>query len=197
MFTTGLTGRVLFPEAEADYISVTLASELIPPIFSGLMMIGFFSAIISTATSILLVISQAAGRDIYGQLVRKSTDESQVKVGNIVSIFVIVCVVIGNIFKTPEFLQVFLLLGQTGVGAAVCMPLFCGVLWDKATKEGAIAAAIAGPGSVIIMSYFTDTGWAWSMGACVLWAAAAMFLVSFIVHKTKGVDQDLLNNAKI
>lgn len=196
MFINGMSGRVLFPDVAADEISVTLTSTLLPPVVSSAMMLGFFAAIISTATSVLLVIGQGAGRDIYAKINKNASAKSQLLVCNITCILVVLIVIGFNIVKPPEFLQIFLLLGQTGVGAAVCMPLFCGTLWKKSSKEGAIASAITGAGSTLWLSQM-PVGLGVQLGAPVLFAAAAMFIVTFVVNQTKGVDPVLLERAKI
>ena len=197
MFINGLVGKVLFPEAPSDYLTITMSTELVTPVVAGLLMVGFFSAIISTATSILLVVGQCTGRDIYGYFWKNAPEANQVKVSNITNIVVMLLVVVFNLYKTPALLQIFIFIGMTGVGSACCAPLFCGVLWDKATREGAIASAIAGPVSYVIMMHVFDVNWVWGMGAAVLWAFGAMFAVSWVVHKTRGNDMEMVTHASV
>lgn len=196
MFINGLTGRVLFPDAAPDYISVTLASTIVPPFLSGFLMLGFFSAIVSTATSILLVISQSVGRDIYSLLAKKPKETTEVKLGNYVSVLVIALVILGNLYKTPEILQLVLLLGLSGVGVVISAPLYCGVLWDRSRREGAIASALVGAATIVGMN-LTKLPWTYSiLGGCVA-AFSAMFIVSLVLNSIKGVDKELEEHACI
>lgn len=192
MFVLGPIARILYPNAEADYLTVTFASDQFPPIIAGALLIGFFSAIISTATSILLVAGQSVGRDIYAQIAKKSaTPKKQILVTQIGSTVMIILVVIFNLIDPPEFLQLFIYLGMSGIGSACFCPLVCGTLWKKSSKEGAIASSIAGPVGYIVHSVILGQSWSWCMGACCIWAIIAFFVVTWIRNAVKGTDPTL------
>ena len=53
-YIAGLTGRVLFPDVKADYLTVTMAINLLPTAVAAFMMIGIFAAMMSTATSVFI-----------------------------------------------------------------------------------------------------------------------------------------------
>ncbi len=186
----GLTGRVLFPDAEADYISVTLATGLLHPLISSAIMIGFLAAIISTASSVLLTISQGVGRDILAQIKQDVSLKTQVRVANATVVGVLAFCLVFNLTNPPSIFQLFILIGQTGVGSAIFMPLFCGVLWKNAAKEGAIASAIVGVVSTAIFAIL-PMGFPIAMGLPAVCAAVTMFVVSNIVNKVKGPNETL------
>lgn len=189
MFVLGPIGRILYPDAEADYITVTFVTDQFPAVISGALMLGFFAAVLSTATSILLVVGQSVGRDIYGQICHKTaTPEKQIRVTQIASACCMILVVIFNMFEPPAFLQLFIYLGMAGIGSACVMPFVAGTLWKKASKEGAIASAIAGPAGYILHANILGQSWSWAMGACVIWAVVAFFVVTFIRNAVKGTD---------
>lgn len=189
MFVLGPIGRMLYPDAEADYMTVTFVTDQFPPVIACALMLGFFAAVLSTATSILLVVGQSVGRDIYGQICRKtSTPEKQISVTRIATTVCMILVVIFNVFNPPAFLQLFIYLGMSGIGSACVMPLVAGTLWKKASKEGAIASAIAGPLGYIVHANLLGQSWSWAMGACVIWAIVAFFAVTFIRNAVKGPD---------
>ena len=189
MFVLGPIGRILYPDAAADYMTVTFVTDQFPPVIACALMLGFFSAVISTATSILLVVGQSIGRDVYGQLCYKTaTPEKQIRVTQIATACCIALVVIFNLFDPPEFLQLFIYLGMSGIGSACVMPFVGGTLWKKASKEGAIASAIAGPFGYILHANILGQSWSWAMGACVIWAIVAFFVVTFIRNAVKGPD---------
>jgi len=186
----GLTGRVLFPNAEADYISVTLATGLLHPLISCGIMIGFLAAIISTASSVLLTVSQGVGRDILDQIKPGISLKTQVWAANVTCICVMIFCLVFNLTNPPPIFQLFNLIGQTGVGSAIFMPLFCGVLWKNSTKEGAIASAIVGVVSTAIFAIL-PVGFPIAMGVPAVCAAITMFVVSYIVNKIKGPNEIL------
>lgn len=192
MFIVGMAGRVGFPDAEGDYMTVTVSTEIFPPIIACVIMIGFFSAIVSTATSILLVVGQAIGGDIYGKFAKKSTPKKEIRVTQISTIVIALIVFAFNMVEPPAFLQVFIYLGLTGVGSSMCMSLYCGVLWKKSRREGAWAAAILGPVSYLLWTEVWGLSWASGMGIAVVGAAIGMFGVSWILNAVKGPDKELM-----
>lgn len=192
MFVLGPVGRVLYPNEPGDYMTVTLASTLLPKVLAAVMMIGFFSAILSTATSILLIMGQTIGGDIYGRLFKNSTPKKEILVTRVGTIVIALIVLMFNFIKTPEFLQVFIYLGLNGIGAGLCMPLFCGTLWKKASKEGVWAAGIVGPASYYIYSIVLGQSWYVGMGLAPVCAIIAMFVVTWIRNATKGADPTLI-----
>lgn len=192
MFLVGLAGRVGFPDAEADYMTVTVSTELFPPILACIVMIGFFSAIVSTATSILLVVAQGVGGDIYGRLFKSATPKKEVLVTRVAAIVIGLIVLAFNMVEPPAFLQIFIYLGLTGVGSSMCMSLFCGVLWKKSRKEGAWASAILGPATYLVWTQGLGLSWASGMGVAPIGAAVGMFVVSWVLNAVKGPDQELM-----
>lgn len=182
----GLTGRMLYPEAEADYIVVTLATGVLHPLVSCGIMLGLFAAIISTATSMLLAVGQSVGRDILCAINPKTSLKTQVNVANIACVVVMIAAVAFNLWKTPAIFQFFNLMGQTGVGAVCCMPLYCGVLYKRATKEAAIASTIVGIGATILFNNIPSVGFGVAMGAPLVCVVPTFFIVNAIVNRVKG-----------
>ena len=193
MFICGLCGRVIFPDAEADYLTVTMSSQLLPPILACVCMIGFFSAIVSTATSILLVIGQSIGRDLYGGLSKKATPEKQVRVTRYATVICALIVLLFNMVNPPAFLQIFIYLGLSGIGSAVFMPLYGGVLTKKGTKLAAILSSIAGPAMYVIWTVPLGLSWVSGMGVGPLAALVVYCVVTWIENAVKGLDQVMID----
>ena len=193
MFICGLCGRVIFPDAEADYLTVTMSSQLLPPILACVCMIGFFSAIVSTATSILLVIGQSIGRDLYGGLSKKATPEKQVRVTRYATVICALIVLLFNMVNPPAFLQIFIYLGLSGIGSAVFMPLYGGVLTKKGTKLAAILSSIAGPAMYVIWTVPLGLSWVFGMGVGPLAALVVYCVVTWIENAVKGLDQVMID----
>ncbi len=185
----GVTGRVLFPDAAADYIVVTLATGILPVALSCLIMIGLFSAILTTSTSMLLIVGQSIGRDFMVVVKPELSTGSQVKISNITCLAVVGLAVFFNITNTPELLTLLNLIGMTGVGASLAMPLYMGVLHKNATKEAAIASCVVGIGSTILFNLIVESvGYGVIYGAPPLCAVLAYLIVNPIILKTKGLD---------
>lgn len=121
-YIAGLTGRVLFPDADPDHLTVIMAINLLPKAMAALMMIGIFAAMISTATSILLVVGQAIGRDFYAKTINKeATPEKEVFVTRVAVTVVALACMLFNYTNPPHFLSIsFILDSVASAPASAC-----------------------------------------------------------------------------
>lgn len=183
-YIAGLTGRVLFPDVAADYLTVTMAINLLPKAAAAFMMVGIFAAMMSTATSVLLVIGQAIGRDFYSKTInKKATPELEVKVTRIAVVAVALICMIFNYVNPPEFLSVVLYLGLSGIGSCIGVPLFSAIVSKKSTKEGAILSAIIGPIAYMIFTYAIGINFWFSCLLAIVVSALVMTITSVVVNK--------------
>ena len=183
-YIAGLTGRVLFPDASADYLTVTMAINLLPKAAAALMMVGIFAAMMSTATSVLLVIGQSIGRDFYSKTINKNaTPELEVKVTRIAVVAVSLICMAFNYVNPPEFLSVVLYLGLSGIGSCIGVPLFSAIVSKKSTKEGAIVSSILGPVAYIIFTYAIGINFWFSCLLAIIVSASAMIIISIYINK--------------
>ncbi|MDY2685510.1 MAG: sodium/solute symporter [Selenomonadaceae bacterium] len=187
-YIAGLTGRVLFPDADPDHLTVTMAINLLPNAMAALMMIGIFAAMISTATSILLVVGQAIGRDFYAKTFNKNASpEKEVFATRIAVTVIAIACMLFNYTNPPHFLSIFLYLGLSGIGSCIGVPLFTGIVSDRGTKEGAIASSIAGPAAYMTFTYAFGVNFWVSCLLAVLVAALMMIGISAIVHRKRAM----------
>ena len=183
-YLCGLTGRVLFPDVEADYLTVTMAKEMLPKWAAAMMMIGIFAAMMSTATSVLLVVGQAVGRDFYSKTINKNaTAEQEVRVTRIAVVVVAFICFAFNFVNPPEFLSVVLYLGLSGIGACIGVPLFAAIISNRATKEGAVVSSITGPIAYLIFNYVIGINYWFSCLLAVVIAAILMIGISAYGNK--------------
>ncbi|MEL6322134.1 MAG: sodium/proline symporter, partial [Cyanobacteria bacterium J06626_14] len=103
----GLTARVLLPElgaiADAELALPELASSLLPAICVGLVLVGLFSATISTADAQILSCSSALTQDLFPKVSRSYTGA---KLGTLITVSVIVAIALvstDNVFVMVTF----------------------------------------------------------------------------------------------
>lgn len=142
--TAGMAGRALFPELEdAETIFPVLATELFPPVLTGVLMIVVLSAIMSTVDSLLLLASSAVVRDgmqkIFGS--RKS-DATLAGYGKVVTILV-GAVAVAFALEEVKFIFWFILFAWSGLGAAFGPVILC-MLYDKKVNLAGVAAGMLG-----------------------------------------------------
>lgn len=188
-YIVGLTGRVLFPEAEADYLTVTMAINMLPKAAAALMMIGIFAAMVSTATSVLLVVGQAIGRDFYAKTFAKNaTAKKEIWVTRIAVTVVALACFFFNYVNPPKFLSIFLYLGLTGIGSCVGVPLFSAIVFKNPSRIGAIVSALCGPISYVLCCYAFNINFWVSCLLSVSISAGAFLLCSLIFPNKENID---------
>jgi Na+/proline symporter len=138
----------------------------------------------STATSVLLVIGQAIGRDFYSKTINKNASpELEVKVTRIAVVAVSLICMLFNYINPPEFLSVVLYLGLSGIGSCIGVPLFSAIVSKKSTKEGAIVSSILGPVAYMIFTYAIGINFWFSCLLAILASGLAMISISVYVNK--------------
>jgi sodium/proline symporter len=142
--TAGMAGRALFPDlADAETIFPVLATELFPPILTGVLMIVVLSAIMSTVDSLLLLASSAVVRDtmqkIFGS---QKSDAVLAGYGKVVTILVGI-IAVAFALEEVKFIFWFILFAWSGLGAAFGPVILC-MLYDKKVNLAGVAAGMLG-----------------------------------------------------
>lgn len=150
----GLGARVLAPSIESissvDEVFPYLINKTIYSPFSGLILIGICAAPISTVNSQLLLASSGFTYDIYKNLSNKDIDDDKFLNLNRVFIFIVATIALILSIDPPESLLEFGGFLWGFFSSTFLVPLYGGLLWKKATKEGALASFIAGLITIII-----------------------------------------------
>ena len=153
VYTLGCVGRVVYPDismlpgGNAEYVLPMLALTKLPSFLAGLLLAGACSAVMSTASGLLLVIGSAIGNDLYRNSVsgKKASEEQVMKVTRM-STYLLGIVSVAMCFIPIFQLGVYQL---TWIAWSVLSPAFIpcivgGLYWKRGTKEGAYAAMISG-----------------------------------------------------
>lgn len=154
IFIIGIGGRVLEPTLEhvnsVDEIFPYIINKVIYSSLSGLILISIAAAAISTANSQLLILASGFTYDIYKNLLNRNMSEEKFLNLNRLFIFLAGSVSLLLSIDPPNSLLVYG--GQIwGIfSATFLLPLYGGLFWKKATKEGAIASFIGGLITILI-----------------------------------------------
>ncbi|MDT0608005.1 sodium:solute symporter family protein [Croceitalea rosinachiae] len=148
VFILGLVAMVLFPNLPTGDLAMPMIAKTVLPTFVGtIMLAAVTSAMMSTVDSLLLVAGSALSEDIYQNLIRKKASKSRrlfvARVGIlIVGIIPLISIISG--FAEGELIQFIVILFTAIMAAGFFTPVVGGVLWKRATKQGAIAAMVGG-----------------------------------------------------
>ncbi len=161
--TAGIAGRALFPElADREQVFPTLASELFPPLVTGVLFIIVLSAIMSTVDSLLLLASSAIVRDTMQKIVgSEKSDKTLAAYGKAVTIVIgIIAVLVALFMAENKLIFWFVLFSWSGLGAAFG-PVVLALLLDKRTTGAGVAAGMLGGflTSVIWVQFFKDAAY--------------------------------------
>lgn len=205
VYILGMAGRVIFPDASAlpggsaEYIMPVLALTKLSPIMAGFLLACAFSAIMSTASALLLVIGSGAGSDLYHGFINPKASEKQVMRVTQVSTYAL-----GLISAVLCFAPIFQvgIYQVTWIAWSVLSPAFIpliigGLYWKRGTKEGAYASLIVG----------SVTGFAWyyllqestnihTFFAAIVLATVAYVVVSLLTKEPPKEIEDMVDYAK-
>ncbi|HSD71030.1 MAG TPA: sodium/proline symporter [Woeseiaceae bacterium] len=142
--TLGMAGRALFPALDdAETIFPVLATELFPPVLTGVLMIVVLAAIMSTVDSLLILASSAVVRDTMQKILgSKSSDGELAGYGKVVTILVGV-IAIAFALEEVKFIFWFILFAWSGLGAAFGPVILC-MLYDRKVNLAGVAAGMVG-----------------------------------------------------
>ena len=148
VFLLGLVAMVLFPNLSTGDLAMPMIAKAVLPTFVGtIMLAAVTSAMMSTVDSLLLVAGSALSEDIYQNLIRKKATKSRrllvARMGIlIVGIVPLISIISG--FAEGELIQFIVILFTAIMAAGFFTPVVGGILWKRATKQGAIVAMVGG-----------------------------------------------------
>ena len=160
VFILGLGAMTLFPNLPTGDLAMPIIAKAVLPSFIGtIMLAAVTSAMMSTVDSLLLVAGSALSEDIYQNLLHKNASRSRrlliARIGIlIVGILPLISILSG--LAKGELIQFIVVLFTAIMGAGFFTPVVGGVLWKRATKQGAIASMIGGVTVTALWKAFGD-----------------------------------------
>jgi SSS family solute:Na+ symporter/sodium/proline symporter len=142
----GVFGSVAIPglgTRESETIVVRVAVDVLPRLFGVLLLCGAAAIIVSTANSFLLTPASNLMRDVYLRFINPPATDRQILLYTRVLVVVLGAVgfIALNFFST---ILAMALWAYTMYGAVITPPLIAAFIWPRATREGGLAAMVAG-----------------------------------------------------
>ena len=166
-----------------------MASEYVfPDIFAPIVAVIVLSAVMSTTDRLMLTIGSYVSWDVYKQFINQDASEKSITLLSRVAIGLSTVITLYLAWSNPPELLAWLIWMGIGVMLACFVtPLFAGLYWRRATREGALASMIVGLVGISIISYAQFTKVIAlpmhpSMYGFIL-SVAAMILVSLMTKK--------------
>jgi SSS family transporter len=148
VFVLALSAVVLFPQLPTGDLAMPMvASAVLPATLGAVMLAAITAAMMSTVDSLLIVAGSALSVDIYQNLIHPEVTQRRRlwvdRIGILVVGSVPVMLLLSGVGQ-GELVQFIVLLFTALMATAFVMPVVGGVVWRRATKEGAAAAMIGG-----------------------------------------------------
>jgi len=141
-------------DLRADEAMPWVLTELMNPLVGGFILAAVLAAIMSTADSLLTSATSHVVKDVWLETIRRGgePDEKQLlTLSRIVTVWVGLCALLIGV-SLPGIVGA-LIYSYTMYTAGVLVPVLGGVLWKRGTRQGALAAVVAG--SVVALAGLT------------------------------------------
>jgi len=141
----GMSMRSLFPYLpDPDIASTVLATDVLPPVVAGLLLIGVIGAITSTVSGIMIVSASALTHDLL-QDVLKVSDRTQLWLTR-AAVVVLGTIPVFLALREFALVQFVVLLQASLMASFFFATVVVGINWRRATAAGAISSMLVGFG---------------------------------------------------
>jgi len=158
VFVLSLVAVIMFPALPTgDLAMPMIARAVLPATLGAVLLAAVTAAMMSTVDSLLIVAGSALSHDIYQTLVDPSASPRRRmwvdRLGILVVGTVPVVLLLSGVGE-GELVQFIVLLFTALMAASFFMPVVGGVLWKRATKEGAASAMLGGVTATFLWEAF-------------------------------------------
>lgn len=152
----GIGGRVLIPTMPdgmgTDQLVPLLVTQLMNPVVAGLVLAAIFAAALSTANSMVLHSAIALTYDIYRNVRTTRVDDRKLIRGTQVLLMVMAVIATLLSLRPPAFVAVLATYVFGLFGAAFIAPMYFGLYWKRANRQGAYVSSFLGVLSFVLLS---------------------------------------------
>jgi SSS family solute:Na+ symporter len=177
----GMAARVHHPDLANDNLVLpTVVMTELPVWIGALALAAIFSAEVSTCDAILFMLSTSISRDVYQRFVNRAASQDNVLrvariaalAGGVAGMFLAI-----ELATVVDALRIF----YSVLIATLFVPIVCGLVFKRAGSREALAAIVAGVGTLLTVYFFTDRrGW-WDPGTWGLIGSAVGFFVMMLM----------------
>ncbi|MDF2569510.1 MAG: sodium/proline symporter, partial [Sporomusa sp.] len=179
----GMVGRVYLKQplqgSAVETVFMVMTDDLFSSFFAGLILSAVLAAVMSTASSQLLVTASAVSQDFYKALIHKDASEKElVWISRMTVVGVsIVAVLIG--LDPNNFVLDMVSYAWAGFGAAFGPALVMSLFWNRMTRNGALAGIVVGGITVLVWKQLALFGLYEIVPGFIL-SALAIYVVSIL-----------------
>lgn len=150
----GAIGKIVFPALENAAVFPHMIQATLSPVLAGIVVSALLAAAMSSGNCLLISLSACFSRDLYNKVLNPSARIDELRYSKALSRAVIVGAFVAGIlvaFRAKGILYTMIIFNYPYMGSML-VPLLGGVIWNRATAKGAIAAMLIG-GTIGIVSF--------------------------------------------
>lgn len=189
----GLAAKVLMPELpEGTSAFAAIVSRYFPAGVSGIVMVGVFAAIMSTAVVSINMCSANVTMDIYRDRINPKADDKKLKRIGIISS--VVAGIVGALLAWWKYNIISLLLmAFTFTTATLFFPTVVGMFWKKPNSKASFISMMCSLIVVIVWMVGEGAGWGAFFEVDALWPGLAVSGITYfgitLLSKTSEEEQ--------
>ena len=145
----GLGDTAAIVAKDAEKIMPAMVMTLVNPILAGILLSGAISAMMSTASSQLIVVSTASTEDLYLQLTKKKLSEKRILFLNKILILVVGLIGFALAITMKDTVYGLVSYAWSGIGASFGPAIVLLVFWKRLSRAGVFASLITGTVSAV------------------------------------------------
>lgn len=154
----GIVGKAFMPGLEdGETIYMSMINTMFNPVIAGILLIAILAAIMSTASSQLLVSASSVSRDLYATIFKKDTEGPAIVWASRLTVVIISMIAIVIAIDPDSSVFGLVSCAWGGFGSAFGPLILFALFWRRMTLPGAIAGMIAG-GVTDLLWYNLDGG---------------------------------------
>lgn len=154
----GIVGKAFMPGLEdGETIYMSMINTMFNPVIAGVLLIAILAAIMSTASSQLLVSASSVSRDLYATIFKKDTEGPAIVWASRLTVVIISMIAIVIAIDPDSSVFGLVSCAWGGFGSAFGPLILFALFWRRMTLPGAIAGMIAG-GVTDLLWYNLDGG---------------------------------------
>ena len=181
------------PKAVADneLILPFALLKTVSPWLSGLLLVGAIAAIMSTASSLLLVTTSSVTEDIYHKAMkRKASDRTLVMLSRL-TLLLVGAVGLAICFLSGDTIYAIVSWAWAGIGCSFSPAVMCAFFWRRTSGAGVLACLLAGFVTTgVCMGLKLDTGFVFGGTFAAALLAAIVFSLVF-PEKPAQIEKEL------
>lgn len=155
----GLIGKVYVTPAlegsQSETVFMVMTNGVFSSFWAGLVLSAILAAIMSTASSQLLVTASALSQDFYKAMIRKTASEKEVVWVSRLTVLVISLAAIVLALNPNSLILDIVAYAWAGIGATFGPMILMSLYWQRMTRNGALAGIIVGGLTVLIWKQFS------------------------------------------